>query len=333
MQSGIAGTGIPAYSLDHICLSVKDIYKTREFLSSVLGLGPWYVPFDYSPGKEEMTVGEPFSIRSTGTKIGAVELHLVQLLDPGAEGEDSDRAKWIRIHGEGLHHICLAPSKCGEIVSRLRKQPGMRMTAGGREFDTDWSYFEVDAGGMLIEFQDPGQHDSLYENLEGFDSIASGIAGTGMPLFFLHHISYAVKDVDRTREFLSSVLGLGPWLQFQYTPTKEEVAVGKRFGVKVAGAKIGAVELHLVQDLSEDSDRAQWIRTYGEGFHHIGFTLPRCSEIASRVQKQPGIIVLGSGGKPGKEWFYFTSNPGGMVFELQDPGSHNEDWDRVPLKV
>lgn len=161
MRSGVAGTGIPLHSVDHIAYLVKDLDKTRKFLSSVFGLGPWFVPFDYSPSKEELKYGEPFSMRASGTKIGAVELHLIQPLD-----KDSIWAQWIRTHGEGIHHIAFAPSKCSDIVSKLQKEPGITMMAGAGEFGKHWYYFSTDPGGMIMEFQDPGMHDPLYENLE-----------------------------------------------------------------------------------------------------------------------------------------------------------------------
>ena len=161
MQSGIAGSGIPLNCLDHVAYVVKSVDETTKFLSAVFGLGPWTEPFDYAPRKEELTCGKPFSMRAQQTKIGAVEFHLIQPLD-----EDSYFAQWMKTHGEGLHHIAFAPSMYSEVVSKLQKQPGMKMMLGAGEFGKHWCYFEANPGNMIIEIQGLGMHDPLFEKIQ-----------------------------------------------------------------------------------------------------------------------------------------------------------------------
>jgi len=65
MQSHTASTDLSCCS--HVGVVAKDADKTAEFLSS-LGIGPWHV-FDYVTSKDEMVVGEPFSLKIASARL------------------------------------------------------------------------------------------------------------------------------------------------------------------------------------------------------------------------------------------------------------------------
>jgi len=62
MQSDTATIALP--SPNHIGVVVKDVAKTTKLLSSMWGLVPWQT-FEYSPHKDDMIVGEPFTLSVT----------------------------------------------------------------------------------------------------------------------------------------------------------------------------------------------------------------------------------------------------------------------------
>ena len=79
----------------HIGVVVKDIDETTKFLSSMWGLGPWQIQ-DTSPSKDEIMVGEPFTLKIMYTELGPTGLELLQPVE-------SPRSVWaqhIEAHGE-----------------------------------------------------------------------------------------------------------------------------------------------------------------------------------------------------------------------------------------
>lgn len=150
MQS-YSGT-IAAFSLDHIGVVVKDIDKTIEFLSSLLGLGPWRIFEDVEYHKDEMKRdelgvggGEPFRLKMAVAKLGTIVVELLQPLDGR-----SVYSQFLENKGEGLHHVCFNTSNWDDMVSRL-EECGGRIIAGGFAEGRRWAFYETKPGGIIIE--------------------------------------------------------------------------------------------------------------------------------------------------------------------------------------
>lgn len=130
------------------------------------------------------------------------------------------------------------------------------------------------------------------------------------------HIGIVVKDIDKTAEALSSTWGIGPWRIEEYSLQKEDMMVGEPFRNKAAKVKLGATELHLIQPLEgRRSITAQFLKTKGEGLHHISFTIPNWDETRSKLRQQ-GVRMVAGGLLNGKRWAYFETKPGGIIIEL-----------------
>ncbi len=146
MQSDTGAITLP--SLAHICVVVKDLDKTTEFLSSLFGLGPWHTQ-ECSAEKEELMIGEPpYRIKHTWTELGPTLLELIQPL----EGK-SVWAEFIETKGEGLHHICFRFSNWDEVASKVQEQ-GCKMVHGGVFGRWHCGYFDIKPGGIIIEFEE-----------------------------------------------------------------------------------------------------------------------------------------------------------------------------------
>jgi catechol 2,3-dioxygenase-like lactoylglutathione lyase family enzyme len=95
-------------------------------------------------------------------------------------------------------------------------------------------------------------------------------ADLGLPR--VAQIGVVVRDVDATMEFLSTVLGLGPFTTYEFAPEKHwfmEEACPLRLGM--AKAMWGDVELELLQPLEGRGLHKQFLDTHGEGLQHLGF--------------------------------------------------------------
>ena len=130
-----------------------------------------------------------------------------------------------------------------------------------------------------------------------------------------NHISVVVEDIDKTMEFLSSIWGLGPWQAVEISLGKGELMVGGPFRQRVAWAKLGPITLELIQQLEGGGPWPEFLRTKGEGLHHIGFSISNWDEMVSKFRAEGGKMIVG-GIYKGKRWCYFDTKPGGTVVEL-----------------
>jgi catechol 2,3-dioxygenase-like lactoylglutathione lyase family enzyme len=132
-------------------------------------------------------------------------------------------------------------------------------------------------------------------------------------------ISVVVKDIDKTIEFLSRSVGLGPWEIFDFSPRKDELMMGEPFKIKVAWANVGkslVYELH--QPLEGRSVWSQFLETKGEGLHLLAYSVPSTwEEIVTKLQAQ-GAKMLAGGTYEGNRWCYLETRPGGIRIELTE---------------
>ncbi|MFC2024195.1 VOC family protein [Chloroflexota bacterium] len=286
---------------------VKDIAKSTEFLTSALGLGPWEIAAE-STLKEDMIIGEPFSIKVATAKLGPVVLELVQPLD--------DRSVWahfLKDKGEGLYNIAVGVSNWDAAVSKLQAC-GNRMVLAAFDRTTfseprRWCLFDAKPGELIVEFIECREENELVTSLcPPSNTDANAISS-------LEHIGVVVKDMDKTTKFLSSTLGLGPWDIFEYSTIKDEVTVGEPFRVKTAHTNLGPTILELLQPLDEGSIWVHLLKTKGEGLHNIAFNVSNYDEWVSKLQGQGATIVLGAIFR-GKRWCYLDTKVGGITFEL-----------------
>jgi len=129
------------------------------------------------------------------------------------------------------------------------------------------------------------------------------------------HIGVVVRDMDKTIEFLSSIFGLGPWQTIEFSPSQEDLTIGKPFRQRLAHAKMGSTVLELIQQLEGGGPWPEFLKSKGEGLHHIAFTVSNYDEIVAGLQKQ-GFKMIAGGLYQGKHWSYFATTPGGIVVEL-----------------
>jgi 4-hydroxyphenylpyruvate dioxygenase-like putative hemolysin len=121
--------------------------------------------------------------------------------------------------------------------------------------------------------------------------------------------------MNETIEFLSSIWGIGPWQFFEYSPSQEDLTVGKPFRQKVAQAKLGTAVLELIEQLEGGGPWPEFLESKGEGIHHIAFTVSNYDEIVTRLEERGGKMIAG-GIYQGKRWCYFATEPGGIVVEF-----------------
>ena len=87
----------------------------------------------------------------------------------------------------------------------------------------------------------------------------------------IDHLGIAVNSIDEARQFYENVLGLR-------CEKIEEVASQK---VRTAFFRIGETHIELLEPTSDDSPIAKFLKSRGEGIHHVSY---KSSDISSELE-------------------------------------------------
>ncbi len=143
----------------------------------------------------------------------------------------------------------------------------------------------------------------------------------------IEQIGIVTRDVKAMARRYEEVYGVGPWViadgEGGLDPKYQAVDLtvrGKRqdFGVSLAWAKVGDIEIELIQPLDELSDYGKFLKEHGEGIHHV--SLVTDVPAFERTMEQRGVPTLMTGRVPGSEtWIYYdTPAELGMTVEIHD---------------
>jgi len=146
----------------------------------------------------------------------------------------------------------------------------------------------------------------------------------------LHHIGVVVKDINKAIAYFES-MGIGPFGgpggQKTFAVSFKGELHGKpaTWTTTISNAKVGDVELELLEPTEGAQALQESLDTTGEGFQHIGFiTEDLDAEIANMKKNGVGIWTLaresGGGG-----FFYSDPTPvGGIAIEFRKMGAPPE---------
>jgi len=140
-----------------------------------------------------------------------------------------------------------------------------------------------------------------------------------------HHIGVVVRDIEKAIAHLEA-LGFGP---FRFNDEHKVFAIhfkGELHGkpaewvTKISNAKLGEVELELLEPTEGEQALKESLEAHGEGLHHIGWL---STDIKGEIEKAVtrGAKVWTSSfpeGQPGFCYFEPTE-VGGLAIELREP--------------
>lgn len=139
----------------------------------------------------------------------------------------------------------------------------------------------------------------------------------------ISQVAAVVREMDKAVEYYARVFGIGPFTVYEFVPERhwfmEEPSYLK---LRMGKAMWGDIEFELIQPLEGRSIHQEFLETYGEGLHHLGFNVPNYEEMFSRFIK--------AGFKPLmrcdtyvetykghlKACYFDTRAVGGIIFEI-----------------
>lgn len=129
------------------------------------------------------------------------------------------------------------------------------------------------------------------------------------------HIGFVVKDVEKVKEYYSSVLGVGLW-RVREVQGIAGVKRGKPIGdhrFKVAIAEVGETRIELIEPIEGDTVWQEFLDSKGEGIHHVSFGQVDNYREEIEKWKKHGIEVL----QEDRMYVYMdTTEDIGMVIEF-----------------
>jgi methylmalonyl-CoA/ethylmalonyl-CoA epimerase len=137
-------------------------------------------------------------------------------------------------------------------------------------------------------------------------------------------IGIVVKDLERSKQALQSIFGLGPFhtLEWPNRPDSKYWFHGHQENIKIRQAFVqaGTLELELIQPL-EGTRNAYWefLDSKGGGIHHVLFETENMDEaIEEFAGKGVQVLQNGTGIRPGTRWALLdTQELVGFLIELR----------------
>ncbi|KAB2807042.1 methylmalonyl-CoA epimerase [Phaeocystidibacter luteus] len=135
-----------------------------------------------------------------------------------------------------------------------------------------------------------------------------------MGLDKIEHLGIAVKDLEKSEELFTALLGTKPY-------KREEV---EREGVITSFFQTGPNKVELLEATKPDSPIAKYVEKKGEGLHHVAFAVEDIRAEMARL-KGEGFTLLSDEPKEGADnklvAFLHPKSTNGVLIELcQDRG-------------
>jgi len=318
-------TGIKDKKINQIGIVVRDAIGTAKRYSELFGMGPWRFS-DLKPTHnilhDKVLGDEDICIRAATANLGDLQ---IELLEPMCG--PSTHMEFLNKHGQGIHHMSFGGidqhdevvQQCSDLGIGLEMQGLLggahtfTYLATQKELGTIFEFVKVGRPEQPNDFKPWGKYSSETPgliNLENKKIVQVGIV---------------VKNVEETARRYWELLSLGPWVFIDIKPPHlsdcylHGVAVrDSDFGVKAAMANLGDLQFELLEPTFGSSTHMEFLKTHGEGIHHVSFGgIPDHDEILSILAEQ-GIEVESTGlmGGAGTFTYMATQNELGTIWEF-----------------
>ena len=136
----------------------------------------------------------------------------------------------------------------------------------------------------------------------------------------IHHLGYAVEDIEAASRFYRENFGV--------QPTEPEVV--EEQGIIATMFRVGESRIELVQPICPDSPVGKFLAKRGEGFHHVAYQVDDLEAVLAHLQKSGVELVderprIGAGGS--RMAFVHPKGTFGVpteLVELPDEGIYRE---------
>lgn len=141
----------------------------------------------------------------------------------------------------------------------------------------------------------------------------------------LDQVGIVVHDLHAVTQELTRLFGIGPFQILEWPldgvdPQSTYHGKPANFRLLLAFAKVGKIQVEIVQPLEGQNIYSDFLRDHGPGLHHIRLTIPEFEQgVAALIGAGIENIASGTGVHVGSKWAYFdtTTQLEGVVMELR----------------
>lgn len=308
----------PFGEVHHIGWVVKDMDTAIEYWKKV-GITDFNVRKNSHSGPHHIYRGKKMvaSYHMAFAHIGSV---LLEMFEPVSG--NSPYSEFLEEHGEGIQHIGFCLNSYEELKSQVKRLQGLgvEIQEQGQWNTKDGTayFYYMDAshiGGLFFEL--------LYNPMD-VESRKAGrkfVSHNEYPLNEIIQYAMVVEDVDKVLDFYTKIgfvnRGInrdnkGLWRR--YMGEEEDLRM------HMGWSRFGSVSLEILQPTKGRSVYKDYLKKYGEGFHHLGLRVKDMDK-AVKMFKDRGVNVTQDGAWGEKEVaglfsYLDTDIVGGLALEI-----------------
>ena len=133
----------------------------------------------------------------------------------------------------------------------------------------------------------------------------------------IDQIGIVVKDIQKTVEYYSSTLGIGPFRVTEMSiPNLKVRSKISPLTIKVAFAQLGPIQLELIQSIEGKNIYTEFLKSRGEGLHHLAMRVDDVDKEVTELKDQGVRVLQGAETARGSFAYLDTEEIGGVIFEL-----------------
>lgn len=135
-------------------------------------------------------------------------------------------------------------------------------------------------------------------------------------------IAMVVKDCDAAVKKWADDYGVGPWKIYEFNPqtVNDMIIRGEKvdYAMRLALCDIGGVQWELIEPKDDKSIYAEFLKSKGEGLHHVAFGTSNYQETVKFYQDK-GLPILQGGEWQGLTYTYLDSQKDlNLIAEIYD---------------
>ena len=321
-------------AISQIGIVVADAVKTAKRYSEIFGVGPWYF-IDVTP-RDFILHGETYRNAETGLRLALANMGKMQieLIEP--QYGQSTHMSFLQEKGEGIHHVSFGVVKDhDQIVTNLAEQ-GVGIEMQGLSGDTGtFTYLATQEKlGTIYEVVNPITSGAGGGMKPWGAYRAQGDGAVNIEGKEIKQLGIVVDDVEKIARNYWELMGIGPWYLLDLTPQHladaylHGIAIDEtQVHIKAGIAQFGGIQLELLQPVQGPSTHMEFLRTRGQGIHHVSFDQIDDHDRVISGFESMGIEVESSGLLGGAITFTYlaTQKDLGTIFEAVKvhPGKTN----------
>jgi len=127
----------------------------------------------------------------------------------------------------------------------------------------------------------------------------------------MFQVGFAIRDADKVADIWTKTFGFHDW-DTHYLEGID--GKGNPWKAKIVEANMGLMQYELIEPAVGRIAQSRMLEKYGEGIHHVKFSVPDVVSATNKLKERPGFRVIWQ-----NERLSYIDVPGGVCIELVKP--------------